>query len=202
MDVSSPFFPLSAFGVNAGLVVAVTLGLAFGFFLERAGLGNGRKLAAQFYLTDLTVFKVMFTAIVTAMLGLFWLSRAGVVDVSLIYLTPTYLVPQIVGGLLFGAGFVIGGYCPGTTCVAAVSGKLDGVAVFGGMMLGILIYGELYPVIQPFADLTDMGPITFPDLLGVPAGLLVGGVTLVALACFALAGWIEKSRGQRLVGPE
>jgi hypothetical protein len=202
MDLSAPVLPLGVFGAHTGSVIGVAIGLAFGFFLERAGLGNGRKLAAQFYLSDLTVFKVMFTAIVTAMLGLFWLSRIGVLDLSLIALTPTYVVPQIAGGLLFGAGFVIGGYCPGTSCVAAASGKFDGLAVFVGMMAGILLYGELYPRIQPFADLTSMGPLTFASLLAVRPGILVGGVALAALAGFMLADRLEHTSGSliRLVG--
>jgi hypothetical protein len=174
---------------------AVVIGLAFGFFLERAGLGNGRKLAAQFYLTDLTVFKVMFTAIVTAMLGLFWLSQAGLLDLSRIELTPTFLVPQVVGGVLFGAGFVIGGYCPGTSCVAAATGRLDGLAVFGGMILGILLFGEAYSFIQPFADSTSLGTLNFPQLFGIRPGVLVGGVTLGAVGAFLLSERIERQSG-------
>ena len=87
---------------------AVLAGFGFGFVLERAGFGSSRKLAAQFYFTDLTVFKVMFTAIVTAMLGVYWLSVFGFMDLSLVYLTPTFLAPQMVGGLILGAGFVVG----------------------------------------------------------------------------------------------
>ena len=202
MDLTAPFYQAGALGPRSGLFIAVLIGAAFGFFLERAGLGNGRKLASQFYLNDLTVFKVMFTAILTALLGLFWLGQAGVLDVSLILLSPTYLIPQVVGGLLFGAGFVIGGYCPGTSCVAAASGKLDALAVFGGMMAGILLYGEIYPSIRPFAESTSMGRISFPELLSVRPGVVVGIVTLLALGGFALAGRIEKARGNRLVQPE
>jgi hypothetical protein len=202
MDLTAPFYQAGVLGPRSGLFVAVLIGAAFGFFLERAGLGNGRKLASQFYLNDLTVFKVMFSAILTALLGLFWLGQAGVLDVSLILLSPTYLVPQVVGGLLFGAGFVIGGYCPGTSCVAAATGKLDALVVFAGMMAGILIYGEIYPAIRPFAESTSMGRISFPALLSVRPGVVVGIVTLLALGGFALAGRIEKSRGNRLVQPE
>lgn len=202
MDLSAPLYPQGAFGSQASLVVAVLLGLAFGFFLERAGLGSARKLAAQFYLTDLTVFKVMFTAIVTAMLGLFWLSRMGVLDRSLIQLSPTFLLPQIAGGLVFGAGFVIGGYCPGTSCVAAASGKLDGLAVFAGMMAGILLYAELYSRIRPFANLTSMGRVDLAVLTGLPPGILVGGVTLMALAAFVAAERVERAGGRRREEPQ
>ena len=165
-------------------------------------MGSSRKLTLQFYLNDLTVFKVMFTAIVTAMLGLFWLSRVGLVDLTQIPLSPTYLAPQIAGGLVFGAGFVIGGYCPGTSCVAAASGKLDGVLVFVGMLAGIVLFAESYGVIREFANSTGLGRISLADLLGIKPGLLVGIVTLAALAAFRLADRIERARGERLVQPQ
>ena len=106
-------FPLvGAFELSkmAGLFVALIIGFGFGFILERGGLGNSRKLAAQFYFRDLTVFKVMFTAIVVAMVGLLVLRSVGLLDGDLIHINPTYLWPGIIGGLVMGAGFVIGGY--------------------------------------------------------------------------------------------
>jgi hypothetical protein len=83
--MTAPFFEYGLFGESASLVVAFLIGIAFGWFLERSGMGSARKLAGQFYLRDLTVFKVMFTAIVTALLGVFWLGWVGVLDVSRIY---------------------------------------------------------------------------------------------------------------------
>ena len=100
-------FPLSStieFSTSASLALAVLLGLGFGFSLERAGFGSARKLTAVFYLWDMAVVKVMFTAIVTAMVGLFVLSSAGLMDLSEIYLEPTNYAAQIIGGLVFGAG--------------------------------------------------------------------------------------------------
>ena len=110
--MSAPFYKLGAFGDEASLIVAFLIGIGFGFFLERAGFGSAKKLVSQFYLNDLSVFKVMFTAIVTAMLGVTYLSWIGFLDLSLLYLVPTYWVAQVVGGLLLGVGFVVGGYCP------------------------------------------------------------------------------------------
>ena len=117
--MSAPFFKYGLFGDETSLVVAFAIGIGFGFFLERAGFGSARKLVSQFYLNDLAVFKVMFTAIVTAMLGVTYLAWAGVLDLSLVYLVPTYWIPQVAGGLLLGVGFVVGGYCPGTSVAAA-----------------------------------------------------------------------------------
>ena len=127
--MSAPFYKFGAFGDEASLVAAFLIGIGFGFFLERAGFGSARKLVSQFYLDDLAVFKVMFTAIVTAMLGVTYLAWAGFLDLSLVYLVPTYWVAQVVGGLLLGVGFVVGGYCPGTSIVATATGKLDGLVV-------------------------------------------------------------------------
>ena len=190
--MSAPFFKFGAFGDEASLVVAFAIGIGFGFFLERAGFGSARKLTAQFYLKDLAVFKVMFTAIVTAMLGIFYLSWIGLVDLSLVYFGPTFLVPQIVGGLLLGVGFVVGGYCPGTSMVAMATGKIDAVLFVLGVMAGIFAYGEAWPAIQGFANSTPMGEVTLPQLTGLPYGLIVFLVVLLALGGFKGAGAVER----------
>jgi uncharacterized membrane protein YedE/YeeE len=190
--MNAPFYQHGLFGESTSLIIALVIGLGFGFVLERAGFGSGRKLAAQFYLTDLTVFKVMFSAIVTAMLGLYGLSRLGVLDPSLIYRLPTYLVPQLVGGLLFGVGFVVGGYCPGTSCVAASTGTVDGLVLVAGMITGIWIFVELYPRIEGFVNSTPRGEIDLAGLLRLPSGLVVLLVALLALAGFVLAEKIER----------
>ncbi len=190
--MSAPFFKYGMFGDDTGLIVAFLIGIGFGFFLERAGFGSGRKLAAQFYGYDLTVFKVMFTAIVTAMLGLYYLSVIGLVDLSLVYVSPTFLLPQIAGGLLLGFGFVIGGYCPGTSCVAASTGKVDGMVYLLGIVAGILIFGEAFSLVEGFYNSTAMGSITLPQISGMSYGLVVFLVVLMALGGFMFAGWAEK----------
>jgi hypothetical protein len=108
--MTAPLMTTGVLDPSYTLPIALLIGIGFGFFLERAGFGSARKLVAQFYLTDLSVFKVMFTAIVTAMVGMTVLSRVGFLDMTLIPLIGTYLVPMIIGGLVLGAGFVIGGY--------------------------------------------------------------------------------------------
>ncbi|MDZ7317482.1 MAG: YeeE/YedE family protein [candidate division KSB1 bacterium] len=190
--MNAPFYKYGLFNDEVSLIVAVLIGIGFGFFLERAGFGSARKLAAQFYFTDMTVLKVMFTAIVTAMIGLYYLSVFGVVDLSLVYLTPTYLLPQVVGGLLLGFGFVIGGYCPGTSCVAAATGKYDGWVYLLGMFLGILVFGELFPLVEKFYYMTPMGTVTLPQVLGLPYGLIVFLVSVMAVGAFAAAEWGER----------
>jgi hypothetical protein len=190
-------FPLGErFDLPSAVVLglALALGLGFGIVLERAGLGDGRKLSGQFYLKDLTVFKVMFTAIITAMLGLYWLEWAGLLDTAALLAPPTYVVPQLVGGLIFGAGFVMAGYCPGTSCVAGMSGRLDGVAALGGMVVGIVLFGEAYPWLGSATTMTPMPGATLPDILRLPRGVVVGGTALLALQAFRVIERLETRR--------
>lgn len=191
--MTAPFYAFGAFGDRGSLVVALAIGLGFGFSLERAGLGNARKLAGQFYLTDLTVLKVMFSAIVTAMLGAFWLSKLGVLDLSRVYVPETFLVPQVVGGLVFGAGFALAGLCPGTSCVAAATGRGDGAMVVAGMFGGVLLAGFAFPAFSRFYDSTAMGARTLPQQFHLPYGVVVFLVVLCALGVFWLAERIEKA---------
>jgi hypothetical protein len=200
MAMNAPFFKYGLFGDDVSLVIAFIIGIGFGFFLERAGFGSSKKLAAQFYFTDLTVFKVMFTAIITAMVGVYYLSVVGFVDLSLIYLTPTFLLPQVVGGVILGVGFVVGGYCPGTSCVAASTGRIDGMVYLLGVIFGIFVFGEAFPLVSSFYVSTPMGQITLPQISGLPYGLLVFLVVLMALGGFAGAEWVEKKMATKKAG--
>jgi hypothetical protein len=134
----------------------------------------------------------MFSAILTAMLGLFWLSWAGLLDLSRVYVPETFIVPQLVGGVVFGIGFAVGGLCPGTSCVAAVTGRQDGLALVGGMLTGVFVFGEAFPVVQRFADSTARGAWTLPDALGLSHGTVVGMIVAAALGAFAGAEWLER----------
>ncbi|MEA2343961.1 MAG: uncharacterized protein QOF63_2130 [Thermoanaerobaculia bacterium] len=173
-------------------VIATLIGVAFGWTLERAGLGSAPKLAGQFYLTDLTVFKVMFSAIVTAMLGAFWLSRIGILDLSQVYIPETFFLPQLAGGLIFGIGFVVAGLCPGTSCVAAATGRGDGAMVMLGMFAGVLVTGLAFAPLHGFYESTARGSLTLPELLRVPAGGVVFAIVAMALIAFQFAERLEK----------
>jgi uncharacterized membrane protein YedE/YeeE len=195
--VSAPL-PLTLPGESSGaLAVAFGIGLGFGWCLERAGLGSARKLMGQFHLTDLTVFKVMFSAIVTAMLGLFWLSRVGVVDLSRVYVPETFVAPQLVGGVVFGAGMALAGLCPGTSCVAAVTGRLDGVAVVGGFFAGVLMTGLALPTVERFYGSGARGGVTLDSAIGVSAGTMILLVVATAMAGFVAADRIERRAVRR-----
>jgi len=192
MAMMTPFYKYGLFGDEFSLLVAFMLGLGFGFFLERAGFGSARKLAAQFYLYDMSVFKVMFTAIVTAMLGVTYLGWLGWLDLDLVYLVPTHLGPQIVGGLVLGVGFVVGGYCPGTSVAALATGRLDAVVYALGIFAGTFVYAEVYPTIQGFVNANAMGQVTLPEVFELPWGLVVFAVVVIAVTGFWGATLIER----------
>jgi uncharacterized membrane protein YedE/YeeE len=118
----------------AGLGLALVFGLFFGLSLERAGLGDPHKLTGVFSFRDFTVPKVMFTAILVAGSGLYLLADLKLLDLGRVYFVPTFFWPQIAGGLLFGAGFVISGYCPGTAVAGLASGRLDALVTMIGVV--------------------------------------------------------------------
>lgn len=176
------------------LLLAAAIGVAFGWALESAGLGDPPKLAGQFYLRDFTVVKVMMSAVMTAMLGAFWLGWLGAVDLSAFYVPETYLLPQLVGGLVFGLGFVLSGLCPGTSCVALASGRIEGGATILGLFAGVLLTGLAFPAIEGFYGSTAYGALTLPQLIGVPYGVVVALVVVLGVAMFVGVARLEARR--------
>lgn len=172
-------------------IVYLTIGFGFGYVLEIAGFGNSNRLASQFYLKDMTVLKVMFTAIVVAMVLIFLATGLGLLDYNLIWVNPTYLWPGIVGGLIMGVGFIVGGFCPGTSLVAAATLKLDGVFFSLGALFGIFLFGESVGYYEDFFNSSNMGRYTVPEFLGISTGATVLLLVLVALAAFAVAEFSE-----------
>jgi uncharacterized membrane protein YedE/YeeE len=190
-----PLYKLGWFDFAYSLQIAGLVGFLFGFVLERAGFGDARKLTAIFYLRDFAVLKVMFTAIVVCVLGLLYFSLFGWMDLSRVYILPTYIWPQIAGGLILGVGFVMGGYCPTTSIVATVSGKLDGLIFILGMMLGSIIFAELFPLLRGFYEAGSMGAVRLPDFLNLRPGVVALLVCLLALGAFTVAERVEQKFG-------
>jgi hypothetical protein len=171
------------------------IGFGFGAVLEMAGFGDTRKLAAQFYLKDLTVLKVMFTGIVVASLLLALASSFGLLDLHRVWVNPTYLWPEIVGGLIMGVGFVLGGFCPGTSVVAAATLKIDGMLFLVGALVGVWAFGETVGSFEPFWLSSSMGRFTLPEWLGLPMGVVILLIVLVALLAFRGAELLEARFG-------
>lgn len=177
-------------GLSFGL--AFLFGILFGLSLERAGLGDPHKLTGVFYLRDFTVPKVMFTAILVAAVGLYLLSDLGLLELERVYMIPTFFWPQLAGGALFGIGFVISGYCPGTAVAGLATGRIDAFVVMAGISLGTLLFAVVFPAIEPIYNSTDMGVVTLPELLGVNHWLVIAALTLAAAGMFAGMRSFEK----------
>jgi uncharacterized protein len=184
MDLIAPLFRQGWFGADSSLVFAFIIGLGFGTALEVAGFGNARKLTAQFYLHDMAVYKVMFTAVVTSMLLTQLAVSLGLLDFGKVFVPPTYLWPQVVGGLLLGIGFLIGGYCPGTSVVAVASGKLDGMVYVLGFFAGLSVFPYLFDAMGSFYSAGALGVVTLFDWVPVPPLLLAAAFVAVAIASF------------------
>ena len=190
--------PLSQiFGHWGAYVVFLLIGFAFGYVLEISGFGNSRKLAAQFYFKDMTVLKVMFGAIITAMVLIFAATAIGLLDYNLLWVNPTYLWPGIVGGLIMGVGFIVGGFCPGTSLVGAATFKLDGVFFALGVFFGIFLFGETVSSFNVFWNSSYLGRFTLPELFGLSTGWIVLLVVLMALVMFLAAEQLERIYGKK-----
>jgi hypothetical protein len=168
------------------------IGIAFGFVLEQAGFSSSRRLAGVFYGYDFTVLRVFFTAAVTAMSGILLLGRAGLLDLAFIFINPTFAWPAVIGGVIMGAGFITGGYCPGTSVCAAAIGKKDALVFILGGFLGVFLYAEAYPLLADFVNGSELGPVLVFESLGIPRGVFAFGLIAAAIAAFAVTSLIER----------
>jgi hypothetical protein len=193
-----PPFPLpleSMLGHVGALSIYVLIGFAFGYVLEISGFAISTRLAAQFYFKDMTVLKVMFTGIIVAMVLIFFTTALGWLDFNLIWVNPTYLWPGIVGGLIMGVGFIVGGFCPGTSLVSVSTFKIDGLFFALGTLFGIFVFGETVQYFEDFWNSSYYGRVTIMDWLNLPTGVVVVGVVLMALFMFWGAELLERRFG-------
>lgn len=181
-DMEAPGKPDSA----RQLVLALVFGIAFGFLLQKGGVARYEVLMGQFFLTDFTVIKVMLTAIIVGMLGIFSLRALGLVE---LHVKPTHYAANIVGGLLFGVGLGLLGYCPGTGVAALGQGNCDAIAGIIGLMAGSYLYAETSGyVASTIQKIGSRGEITLPELLGIRLSIFLAAfVPALVLALFALA---------------
>ena len=187
-----PLFTAHPLSHGLEMLLALLVGLGFGLALERAGFGRADNLAAIFYGRDFRVLRVMFTAIVTCALGLYILDGTGLLPLAGIRVLETFWVPQAVGGFLLGAGFILGGYCPGTGLVGAASGKLDAFWFLGGLAGGTLAFSFTQPWVEEFQLRGSLGDLLLAEALHVPRWTAALGLLAMALGAFQLAGWIER----------
>jgi uncharacterized protein len=187
-----PLIPNNIIPADWNNVIALLIGLMFGFVLEASGFSSSRKIMGTFFGYDFVVLRVFFTAAVTSMMGILFLDYFGWVDFGQLYIHPTYLTSAIIGGVIMGIGFALGGYCPGTSYCAVAIGKLDALVYSAGLFIGIYIFTFIYPWLEKIYNGGFLGNVTVPEVLGINAKLFVFIVAIIALGMFIAATLIQR----------
>ena len=191
-----PLSIFSEFPAWLDLLVGFIIGIGFGFALEQAGFSSSRKLAGMFYGYDTTVVKVFFTAAIVALVGSQFLSFFGLLDLSLVFVNPYYIGASLIGGVIMGAGFIMGGFCPGTGICALSIGKIDAFVFLFGGLFGAFLFAETYPLIEAIAMGGYKGPMKVDEWLGVSPGVFTLILIVAALLMFWVAELAEKKFGR------
>jgi hypothetical protein len=188
---------------DSGAAAGLFAGVLFGFALESAGFSSPRKLTAQFRLSDWSVIKVMFTAVVVCAIGLYLAEMVGLVASNGLFVPTVYLGAIALGGLMIGAGFAMGGYCPGTAAVALASGRVDAIAFILGMVAGTAVFAALFEPLKGFY-LSGQGPQgqTLMDLTGLPEWLILLALVGAAFGAFKAGNHFEKKFGGPLTAEQ
>jgi uncharacterized membrane protein YedE/YeeE/rhodanese-related sulfurtransferase len=176
---------------NLNFIIALIIGMSFGAILEQAGFSSSRKLVGLFYGYDFTVLRVFFTAGIVAMIGVMAFAHYGLIDINLIYINPTFVWSAIVGGVIMGLGFIVGGFCPGTSVCAAAIGKIDALIFIAGTFLGFIIFAEAYSVFKPLYMASYLGIPRFFETIGTSQGIFAFSMVVFALSAFWLTSIIE-----------
>ncbi|MHC4432878.1 MAG: DUF6691 family protein [Planctomycetota bacterium] len=195
----STMYQLDTLDSAKAFLASLLIGMAFGFFLERAGFGSSRKLTGVFYFSDMSVIKVMFSAVITAALGLTCCVVLGLISLEGVYLMPTVYGAYVVGGLIFGVGFVMGGWCPGTAAAGLASGKLDALVFLVGAVVGSALFNEMFGLIKPLYESGQRGVLHIYDTLGISRGAFNVVLSIAAVLMFWGCEWVERRKtGQSL----
>jgi len=179
-----PLIPNGLIPTEWNFIIALIIGFFFGFILEASGFSSSRKLMGVFYGYDFAVLKVFFTAAAVSVIGLYYMDYLNWLDISKLYVHPTYVWAAIIGGVIMGIGFLAGGFCPGTSLTAVAIGKIDGIVYSIGLMVGIFIFSELFPIIEPFFLKSYRGHITLSDSLGISPYWIIFIFTVIAVVAF------------------
>lgn len=187
-----PLIPYEIIPIEWNNIIAIAIGIAFGFILEASGFSSSRKLAGVFYGYDFAVLRVFFTGAIVALIGLLYLGYFGYIDLNMLYIHPFYLWGAIIGGAIMGVGFVTGGFCPGTSLAAVAIGKIDAIVNVLGMFIGIFIFSELFAFFEPIYSGYYLGHITVIESIGGSPYMWAFGLTIMAIIAFAVTNIIRK----------
>ena len=187
-----PLIPNEIIPAEWNSIFALVIGIAFGYILESSGFSSSRKLAGVFYGYDFAVLKVFFTAALVSSIGILYMDYMGYLDLGALYVHPTYLKGALIGGGIMGLGFIMGGFCPGTSICAAAIGKIDALVYVGGILIGIFLFSELFSRFEPWYAGGFMGYITIMEAFEISPYIFVFGFTLLAVLSFVIADIVRK----------
>ncbi|HOS85110.1 MAG TPA: YeeE/YedE thiosulfate transporter family protein, partial [Bacteroidales bacterium] len=173
-------------------ILALLIGIAFGFVLEQSGFSSAKRLAGLFYGREFVVLRVFFTAAITTVIGVILMEHFGMLDMNLVYIQPTFTWSAIVGGVIMGVGFLFGGFCPGTSLCAVSIGKIDAMFFFGGLFIGVFMFAELYPLFESLYHAQDLGGVFVFDSIGMSRGLFAALLIIMAVMAFVVTYFIEQ----------
>ena len=146
------------------LVIGLMIGIAFGAVLQLGGASSYKKIMGSLLLKDLDIIKIIMLAIAVGTVGIYALD---LVDMANMSIKPTYVVGITIAGLIFGVGFAVAGYCPGTCIVAAGEGKTDAMVTILGGLVGVALYAVAYPLFGKLIGMTNYGEVTIPSAFGI-----------------------------------
>lgn len=187
-----PLFPMEQIPEAWNNVIAVLLGMGFGFTLEASGFSSSRKIMGTFFGYDFVVLRVFFTAAITAMIGIIYFDYMGWMDASLLYINPYYVYAAILGGLIMGAGFSLGGFCPGTSFCGVAIGKIDALMFTVGLFLGVFLFSEVYGLFEGIYNSHFLGDIKIYEMIGMKETVFAALLVMAAIGMFLGAAWVEK----------
>ncbi len=173
--------------MNMEQLLGLITGVAFGFLLQKGRVLRFEKQVGAMQLTDMTILKFMLSAIIVGMVGVAIMSGAGIITLGHKAMN---LGAVLIGGALFGAGWAIMGFCPGTSIGALGEGRWHAIFAIAGMIAGAAIYAELYPFFKATVLIwADYGKIGLPEALGVSPWIII---TIFTIAVLALFRWFER----------
>jgi len=187
--------PLTYFGIIStewNYVIAVFIGMAFGYIMEASGFSSSRKLVGVFYGYDFAVIRVFFTASIVSIIGLLYMGYFGWIDYDVLFVHPTFLYSAAIGGIVMGFGFIMGGFCPGTSLCAVAIGKLDGWVFTIGLFVGIFFYSQIFSYIGGLFNGGDLGHIKITEYFGISPGWFAFGFSIVAVVVFYITTLIRR----------
>jgi uncharacterized membrane protein YedE/YeeE len=187
-----PLIPNGVIPADWDSIIAILIGLVFGFILEASGFSSSRKLAGVFYGYDFAVLKVFFTAAAVSVIGIYYMDYLGYLDVGQLYVHPTYLKGAIIGGVIMGLGFILGGFCPGTSLCAVAIGKLDAWIYVAGIVIGVFVFSELFNLFEPLYAGDFLGNITLVDSFGWNPYWVIFIFSIIAIIAFVVADIVRK----------